>query len=178
MTLQEYGEIISNSKKEDWNIITCWGAGAGPSYQNSFSVWTQGGEFSNIDIDSHSMIGVYKPNIDITIAWGLESNSEFISEWANKFDDSHATSSFIDFFLRGHMIFRDILVTVDGGRVHIPIPLLRRIEDTESKEKFRRIVPGNKYEFFKILNSLESSFDYEETFRRTGLEIVDEPWIQ
>lgn len=176
MNLKEYQDRILNTSENDWTHIPCWGAGSGPSYLNQFSVWNTGaGEFSNIDIDSHSNIISLKQDLSISIAWGISHNNDFFEGWANNFPDSHATSSFLDFFYNGQLIFRDIYVTVDGGRCNIPLPKLILNKNTHKID--RLVVPIVKYQFFQLLNNIESNVDYHDYFNRTGIEVIDENWL-
>jgi len=177
MNLYEYFERVINTEAKDWNTITCWGAGSGPSYLNKFTVWNTGkGNFSNIEIDSHSNIAVLKSDITMTFAWGLSHNNDFAEEWANKFSDKKAMSSYIDFFYNGVLVFRDIIVSVDGGRCYIPLPDMEFDKETSKVKRF--VVSNSKYKFVKMLNSFESTYDYESYFSRSGLVIIDERWPQ
>jgi hypothetical protein len=176
MDLREYQQIIMDSDEEDWTHISCWGAGSGPSYLNKFVVWNTGaGEFNNFEVDSHSNIISLKSDLSISIAWGLTHNDDFVEEWANNFPDNHATSSFIDYFYNGQLIFRDISVIVDGGRCGIPLPKI--IINNVTKKIDRYVVPEEKYIFFGLLNRIESLVDYEDYFKRTGIVITKDNWM-
>ena len=175
MTLEEFKNIILNTEPEDWTNISCWGAGSGPSFRESFSVWTKGsGEFHNIEIESHSEILSLKLNLDISVACGITHNDDFIEDWANSFPDKKASSSFVDFFYCNQLVYRDIYVSIDGGRSRIPLPDIKLNDSLEEIEKFT--VPREKFEFYKMLNG--TGFDYEQYFKRTGIEIIEEPWMK
>jgi hypothetical protein len=175
MNLKEFFERVVDTEVSDWNVITCWGAGSGPSYYNKFTVWNTGkGEFSNIEVDSHANIAVLKSDLSISFAWGLSHNDDFIEEWANKFPNKRAMSSYIDFFFNGALVYRDIIVAVDGGRCYIPLPELDI--DKESNKIKRLIVPKQKYKLIKMVNAFQSTYDYDSYFSTTGIEIADERW--
>lgn len=173
MTLEEYERIILDAERDGWTKIGCWGAGAGPSYHDALSVWTKGsGEFHNIEIDSHAEIFSLKSDLNISIACGISHNDDFIEEWANSFPDKKASSSFVDFFYCNQLVFRDIYVSVDGGRARIPLP---DMEFNHKEQKVARYtVPRKKYSFFSLLNGGD---DYNRYFDRTGIAIVDQPWM-
>src|SRR5680860_1730819 len=123
MNLKEYSKMIIGSTKEDWNLITCWGFGAGPSYLERSSVWTTNeNKFSNMEVESQGMVASFKHDLSISMAWGISSNPDFKEEWANKFSEHHASSGFVDFFHNGALVFRDIYVSVDGARCRLPLP--------------------------------------------------------
>ena len=154
MNLREYASAIKETTERDWNIITCWGFSAGPSYLERSSVWTTGkGEISNIEVESQGMVTALKTNLSISIAWGITSNPDFKEEWANQFPDPSASSHMVDFFYNGSLVFRDIYVSVDGGRCSLPLP--DRVFDEETKKVVRHTVPNDKYVFFKMLNGFE-----------------------
>lgn len=174
MTLDEYKKIIIDTEIEDWTNIPCWGAGSGPSYRDAISVWTKGsGEFHNIEIESHGNVLSLKKDLLISVAWGITHNDDFVEEWANSFPHSHASSSFVDFFYANQLIYRDIYVAVDGGRCCIPLPEIQIDESTHEIKAL--VVPKEKYEFFRLLNG--TGYDYDSYFKRTGIQVVDKPWM-
>ncbi|MBI3300931.1 MAG: hypothetical protein HYZ72_02475 [Deltaproteobacteria bacterium] len=176
MTLREYASRILASNHDDWTVNSCWGFGSGPSYLDQIAVWTTGtGKFSNIEVHSHSVVASLKTDLSISLAWGFPHNPEFKEPWANKFPDSSASSAFVDFFYNGVLVFRDIYVSVDGGRCMIPLP--DREFDKETHQVRRLIVPRGKYSFFRLLDSFEKVSDFNSYFEGTGIEIVDTPWM-
>jgi len=176
MNLAEYSQRIVESSIEDWNLITCWGFSSGPSYLDRSSVWTDGKDrFLNLEIKSHSMVASFKHDLSISMAWGLQSNPDFKEEWANKFPDPQASSSFIDFFYQGVLIFRELYVSVDGARCRLPLP--DREFDDQTNQVIRLTVPRDKHEFFQLFDSMESLSDFDNYFVRAGFEIVNTPWM-
>lgn len=174
MTLEEYKNLITTAVLDDWTKIGCWGAGSGPSYRDAISVWTKGsGEFHNIEIESHAEIFSLKTNLLVSVACGLTHNDDFIEEWANSFPDKKASSSFVDFFYSNQLVYRDIYVSVDGGRCSIPLPEMRFDQSIHEVESLT--VQREKYEFYRLLNG--TGYDYDSYMQRTGIVIVDEPWM-
>ena len=177
MKLGEYEKIITNTQENDWTKIICWGAGSGPSYLNSFSVCSRGiGELDNIEIDTHTDYMSYKHNLLISVAWGLIHNDDFNEDWAKKFPNRHAKSGFVDFFYSDILVFRDIYVSVDGGRCTLPLPKIKFTQDTHNVEKL--VVSRKRYEFFKFLNSYASNDSYYSYVKQAGFEISDEEWME
>lgn len=175
MNLSEYQKILLSTEVDDWTTISCWGAGSGPSFLNKFDVWKTGrNEFHSIEIDSHSNVCSLKSNLLISVAFGLLHNDNFIEPWANKFDDKSARSSFIDFFYSGALVFRDIYVSVDGGRCILPLPNQQVNESTYEVE--RLTVSKDKAHFFRLLNGTDE-IDYSSYLNRSGIEIIDSSWM-
>ncbi len=177
MNFNDYFKQVLDTTYDEWNTISCWGYGAGPSYLNRFEVWNTGnGEFHNIEIDSHGMIAICKNNISISIAWGLKHNDDFSETWANNFPDKHARSSYLDFFCNGVLIHREIMVSVDGGRCYLPLP--QRDIDSKTYEVKRHFISKQKSDFIKMINELESSSDqYEYYLDSAGIELIEEDWF-
>lgn len=88
MRLDELMNTIVRSDPSDWNHIACWGAGSSPSYRDKFSFYEiYGGTKNVLHHEAHSSVAVYRPNVSITIAFGLRINDDFKEKWANEFPD-------------------------------------------------------------------------------------------
>jgi hypothetical protein len=174
--LREYERRIVETTHEDWTIITCRGAGAGPSYLEHMSVWTTGkGEFANLDVESHGMRASLKSDLSIWIAWGYPCNPDFKEEWANQFPDPKASSAYVDFFYGAGLVYRDLYVSVDGGRCRLPLPDMDIDRETHAVRRYT--VPRNKYEFFRALDRFEHLSDFQRYFQAAGFDVIDTPWM-
>lgn len=122
MTKAELIEIIRHSEQDDWETITCWGWGSGPSYLDRLGIWTSG-ETWRLDIESHALRAVYKPDLSLGIAYGLivGDGKPLDFDWA-KFPDEQVTASFVDVLWNGMLVHRDQVLHVDGGRAILPWP--------------------------------------------------------
>ena len=144
MTLRDIVETVSASEAEDWHVI--------------------GGVADHDAL--HLGSAVYIPNPLITVQWGQVIQEDYDMPWTRLFTDKHATSSLVDVFYAGAMVFRNVMVTVDGGRVTLPIP-----HDLELS------VPAGEVRFIKVVDRFENGFgEFDEYFRRGGLKAVDAPW--
>jgi len=176
MDLRQYERAIAGTTRDDWTIITCWGFGSGPSYLERSSVWTTGkGEFSNLEIQSHGLRASLKNDLAIWIAWGFPANPEFKEPWANQFPDSSASSAFIDFFFGSALVYRDVYVSVDGGRCKLPLPDLEF--DPKTHEVRRYTVSHTRHGFFRLLDTFERLSDFDRYFAAAGFIITDAPWM-
>lgn len=176
MDLEQYEKQIAGTTKDDWTIIACWGFGSGPSYLERATFGVSGkGQVTTAEIDSHAVRASLKKDLAIWIAWGFPSNPDFKESWANQFDDPQANSGFVDFFYSGVLVFRDLFVSVDGGRCRLPLPD-REFEPKTHKIK-RYTVPREKHAFFRMLDDFEQISHFDEYFDRAGFQIVDVPWM-
>lgn len=175
MKIVEFEKLIVESDSEDWIEIPCWGSGSGPSFFNSFNVWTHGnGGFAGLETDSHHEVMSFKADLRIGVACGISHNSDFIEEWANNFPNRKATSGFVDFFFNGMLVFRDIYVAVDGGRCRLPLPKQEINDKTLVVE--RLTVSKRKSKFFSLLNGGDGP-GYSNYLERSGIQLIDTPWM-
>lgn len=169
MTLKEYENLIVNTDKNDWTEI-----GYGPLYLNEFGVWTKGsGEFDNIKIHSHHSYMSLKKNLLVSVAWGLKQNNNFREDWANGFPDPQASSGLVDFFYSGILVYRDIYVSVDGGRAVLPLPKIERNPETYQIE--RLTVSETRYKFFRLLNRMDA---YDRYITGARIETENREWME
>src|SRR5688500_4392308 len=87
MTLTELKTILTSSEREDWLKTGCWGAFSGPSYRDKLIE----NRPNEISIESHGEVAAFKPNLAVTMAWGLHYLEDFREPWANAFPDGSAT---------------------------------------------------------------------------------------
>jgi hypothetical protein len=125
------------------------------------------------------MLASYKPDLGIAIAWGLdvspslsptEGPGRFNEEWATSFPDPEASAHFLDFFYHGTLVERQVYVNVDA-RCNLPMP--RKEFDGEGAEtelKALTITPWQE-SFFRTLNALETTVDYDSYLGRAGFEV-------
>jgi hypothetical protein len=153
---EEVLNLIAESVATDWNKITAWGGG-GPSFLYGFP--DENGEWT-----SHEEVAAYKPDLSIGLAWGIVSNDDFKEPWANLHTDPHATSEFVDIFYNRMLVYRDIRVIVDGGRVGLPIP--ERVGE-------RRVISTWQYRFFGLIQELVGGGgDFATYVRSSGFEVA------
>lgn len=121
MTFDELRSLIASSHPRDWQRIRAMG----PTYRDRFGSWTGPGDQSGIDHDSHNELAVYRPDIDLTIAYGMPESRhdrDLKFEWSENFPDSKIREiSIADIFWRGSLVDRVNFVYVDGGRGIVPL---------------------------------------------------------
>jgi hypothetical protein len=144
-------EVIAQSDPHDWNRIA-----DGPLFLYGFpdadGYWTH-----------HGAVAVYKPDVSIGLAWGLPVNDDFKEEWANRFDDSHASSHWVDVFFNRQLIHRDLRVLVDGARVGLPAP---------ERDGKRLVISSWQHGFFGLIQGLAGGPEFDGYLRRAGIEVA------
>jgi hypothetical protein len=170
MTLDELLETVARSNRSDWRMESCWGARSGPSYRDHFSEGLDG----EVVVDSHSNIAAYKPDLSITIAWGLDCSDNFGEEWTKNFTTPEASSSYLDFFYNNALVFRDVFVTVDGARARLPVP---KIEwDSDRKNITGYTVPLRRYKIIRLLDSMEKISEFDYYFEQSEFTLTEGEW--
>ena len=120
MTLDELITLVTSSTPEDWHTTVCWGADSGPSYRDHLNFYqVYDGQPNVLFAKAHSLVACYKPDLSVTMAWGLDAITDFEEPWANKFPDPKAASHHIDLFYNNALVFRTEYVSVDGGRAKL-----------------------------------------------------------
>lgn len=172
MTLDDLLNVVITGTAEDWHVIGCWGYGTGPSYRYALQNVTRhspSGPITYVEVTSHAMTATLKRDVDIAIAWGLTSLEDFQEPWAQSFPDPQASSSFVDIFYRGNLVFRETYVSVDGGRVKLPIP---EIHDG------KLLVSGRYVALVRLLNMLEPAYekDFGKYMVRANIAVGNVAW--
>ena len=168
MNLTQLMSIVAASSAKDWNHIICWGFESGPSYRDqfSFSEFAKG-QSNLLHVTSHSDVAVYLQDVSMTIEFGLTWMDDFKEEWTERFPDRKASSSYADVFYNGNLVYRDVYVTVDGGRTKLPLPSSRdKLDD----------IPRAYAQFVRLLDNFGKVSSFDTNFRSAGMSMTDKPW--
>jgi hypothetical protein len=158
MNLQEYERRVVDTTKDDWIVTEI----------------TKKGEPLDIEPKTHGVHASLRDDLSIGIAWGIPRDSNFEENWVNQLIKPRASSTFIDFFYNGSIVFRDFYISVDEGRCTLPLPEIK-VDAQTSKELY--MISRDKYKFFKMRDSLEQVSEFDDYFDRVGFKIVDTPWM-
>lgn len=168
MNLREYFSVITGSARSDWGVISCCGEGSGPSYHQQLLIGSEG-----LQVREHPIVANYRPNIAISMAHGMECQDDLEEPWLEKFADQYASSHFLDFFYMGNLVHREVYVSVDGGRAHLPLPQIMR---NEKREVSMLMITYEQDQFFQLLNQLEVPLDYMKYRNEAGFEVLNGSW--
>jgi hypothetical protein len=113
-----YGELttmVTTSSAQDWAL-----AGRGPLYLDRFTnVSSQDDHWTEVDF--HNSLAIYKPDVNLRVAWGLELDDELsFNDWT--WPDPGISRFAVDAFWRGALAARWTLLLVDGARSYLPEP--------------------------------------------------------
>lgn len=159
MNLGELRDTIANSGTADWRRIE-----GGPVYRDRFVHWeSPANGTSGIEVHSHSSAAVYQPDIDLTLAYGMDApgaTRQPSFTWAT-FPDPDVSIHIADVFWRGALVDRVDFVYVDGGRCILPIgdghqglritrygyAVARLLDSLENGDRFEEYCSGVPYEY-------------------------------
>lgn len=172
MRLDDLRVTVRESARTDWHKITCWGSGSGPSYRDRLTSGRINGDY--VEYESHGNVAVYIPDIDISIAWGLDrdrDDRDLHFEWDGTFADSKTTVTFADIFYRGSLVDREYHANVDGGRALLPIGHTRFTADSPKhgpNAKFEVVTSQWQVDFARIVHSFEHAENFDRYLERAG----------
>jgi len=110
MNLPDFLKTVEQSDPSDWQkkqIQTVYG-------------WNYGDDWCVPNTCAE--LCVYKPDIDVTLAFAATVNEDFSEPWVTKFPNPHASSVAVVFRYRGAPVYELVGVVVDGGRYLLPMP--------------------------------------------------------
>ena len=124
---------------------------------------------STYDVEQHQEHASYKPNLSITMAWDRLDNDNFTAPFVKNNPDSNAEGKWVDIFYNDALVFRQLYVSVDGGRMNLPIPTLNNGQWEVSQEHA---------DFMYIINGVVgvSRPDYDSVLARNGIQVTSTPW--
>jgi hypothetical protein len=159
MKFPTYIDMIARSAPADWNVQT------GPLFLSP--VYAPGTEPAKPS--AHTFYMAYWPNLAITMAYGMVFAEDVNHDWANNFPDPKASSLYVDFFYNSALVFRDIVVSVDGGQGVLPFPNPGPTSPYE--------VPRRRRDIARLLHQLTSpARDFDEYFTQARFKAIDEVW--
>ena len=115
--------------------------------------------FENWVYDDEKGIFTFREDLDIRIEERRSSSDrdEFNEEWATRHPDPHATRVFYDIYYRSSFVKSFMLVSVDGGRAHLPLP----------ESAVSTTIPYERYALARAVDYLGTLDEYIERFRLT-----------
>jgi hypothetical protein len=118
MQLREILATVASSKVTDWQIIFR------PTLRHRITeLMKADGERERLMVDEHMVSFAYRPNIAITMAYGLVDQSGFELPTGHPFAQENARSLFLDIFHDGQLVHRETVISVDRQRCLLPMPL-------------------------------------------------------
>lgn len=156
MDFDTYIDLVARSGPADWNVET------GP-------VFLQGAPDAEGRPSGHSAIMAYRRDLSVTMAYGMVCREEVRAEWARAFPDPRSSMRYLDFFYNSALVFREVLIAVDGGQCVLPIPNPGPTSPYE--------VPRRKRDVARLVHQITNPMrDFDDYFSHANLRAIDEYW--
>ncbi|NQW11293.1 MAG: hypothetical protein HQ481_15615 [Alphaproteobacteria bacterium] len=163
MDMRQMLATIATSDAMDWQILFR------PTYRHRITeILNAEGARDRLQVDEHLVAFCYRPDVAVTMAYGLVDQSSFELPAGNPFATENARSVYLDIFHEGGLVHRETILKVDRQRCLLPLP----------KEWSTPIaVPVTQYSLVRLIHALAGPpTDYETYFKDAGMVRADTPW--
>jgi|GEM_PF-726956 len=164
MQLREILATVAASKAGDWEILFR------PTMRHRFTeVMNDEGKREKLLVDEHLVAFSYRPDIAVTMAYGLVDQAAFELPAGHPFAQENARTLLLDIFHDGQLIHRETLVSVDRQRCLLPLP--------SGWEPPINIATA-QFSLVRLVHALAGPpTDYESYFKESGMVRSDRvPW--
>lgn len=170
MKLDEIRKTVTTSAAADWETL-----GHGPTYL-TWPMDSSSGDAHWTEHAEPAHLAVYKADVSLRIAWGVEVDDDLKFEGIT-FPDKAISRFTADAFWKGSLVARWYMLLVDGGRCYLP-DVKGSLADTGDGPLDREIVgwtaTASDTALAKLLNDLVSRADgeFDSYLKRSGIEVV------
>jgi len=163
MNLRNLMQTVSDSAPNDWELIFR------PTYLHRFTeIMNAEGAVLSLDPDEHLVGFVYRPNISITMTYGMVETGNVALPAKNPYAGENARSVYLDIFYEGRLAHRELILQVDRHRCLLPFPQSWDPPVTVSQGQANLV---------RLVHGLAGPpTDYDSYFDSAGLRTADIPW--
>jgi hypothetical protein len=157
--LDDFLNTVQASNVGDWTTVHS------PSFLQHLEQTSSSDGSRWLEVEGHHTVFSYKEDLRISIAFGLSHRENFQEPWTKNFPDPSASSVWIDFLYNGRPVLRSLMVLVDGARCGLPLPSNKTMS-----------VPQRQADIWRLLNALQSSYDFDQYISDAGITVTSSPW--
>lgn len=151
MDFEAYIDTIARSAPADWNVI-----------EDPFIQAAPG-------TPAHTFVMAYRRDLSISLAYGMEARVPVRDDFAGRFPDVRASMRYVDFFYNSQLVFREILMCVDGEQGILPVPNPGPTAPYEA--------PRRKCAVARLVHQLTNPMrDFDDYCAYVNLKPIDEFW--
>lgn len=163
MNLRDLIGVVAGSGTADWTILFR------PTFRHRIVATRKpDGSLDRLQSDEHLVAFCYRPNIAITMAYGLVEQGAYDLPPGNPFAQENARTRYLDIFLEGRLAHRETVVAVDRQRCLLPMP-----RDWNPPIA----IPERQYSLVRLIHDLAGPpTDYDEYFDGAGMQRSATPW--
>jgi hypothetical protein len=164
MQIRDYMAIVAASSLSEWELIFR------PTYRHRFMTqYGPEGVKIRTDVDQHVLALTFKPNISISMAYGMVDTGNYEIPARLDIANENARTILLDCFLDGQLVHRELILRADRQRISLPMP-------TEWTAAGLQI-PAAKSRLVRLIHNLAGPpTDYDEGLKLAGMEEVETPW--
>jgi hypothetical protein len=162
MTFDKLTETVLRSSAQDWVKAL---HPLGLHILEEYSKDTETHWLRSFGVDE---VATFREDISIQMAdfTGPGDDHPFHEAWLDNFADKQAHRRWVHLLWNGHTVFRQFVLSVDGGRCTLPIPNPRTLDVPEGLSAFVNL-------FHDVFGANSS---YGEYFRSAGFRIIPGSW--
>ncbi len=163
MDLRDLLGIVVGSSVDDWTILFR------PTYRHRIvASHKPDGTVERLSADEHQVAFSYRPNIAISMAYGLVEQGSYSLPPSNRFAAENARTIYLDVFLEGRLAHREVVVAIDRQRCLLPMP-----RDWNPPI----VIPSEQYSLIRLIHDLAGPpTDYDDYFSEAGMIRASLPW--
>jgi hypothetical protein len=128
----EITRMVTGSSADDWTVL-----GHGPTFLDRFGAVISGTDY-RLEADPHYYLAVYKADVSLRLAWGIQVDDKLeIDGWI--WPDRSITRHLVDAFWQGALVARWTVLLVDGARCYLPDPDRAYVRTDDSIQGFETV---------------------------------------
>lgn len=120
-----------------------------------------------VHVSGNHVYAFCKADVNMRLVSSLEDEdvqeANFVEAWANNFPAPRASGYYYNLYYGSTLVKRFILVSVDGARVSLPIPVVGSMEVTEAQ--------------WKVAEIFDTSNQLDQYAKRTGMTVGTDPGL-
>ena len=163
MNLRDLLETVAGSSVQDWTILFR------PTFKHRIvETLKDDGSRDRLQSDEHLVAFSYRPDLAISMAYGLVEQGAYTLPSVNPFAAENARTRYLDIFLEGRLTYRETVVAVDRHRCLLPMP-----RDWNPPIA----IPAMQYSLVRLIHDVAGPpTDYDEYFEKAGMKRWEMPW--
>jgi hypothetical protein len=161
MDFPTYIDTIARSAPADWNVEN------GPLFFQPAP--DPASAVLDASISTHAFVMAFRKNLSITMAYGMLCHTHVEADFVRFFPNPDSSLRYLDFFFNSALVFRETLISVDGGQGILPVPNPGPTQPWE--------VPRRKCAVARLVHQITNPMrDFDDYFAHGHLKAIDEYW--
>lgn len=176
VTYDELMTALKTTTVDEWQRVDSWG----PKYRDW--IVTEPGrtiQEARTAVLSHDHAAVYRSNLSLTMAWGLEPDRDAFTfdrdrdkDFGVKFPDANHWVEIADVFWNNALVYRTHYLHVDGGRAILPLPRAAAdLGEVDGDPQHRSVVHADELCLIRTIDQLMGRQGMDANLARTGWRI-------